>query len=189
MTVQGQKEDVQAFANAVVDVEERDNNMHNIPADIFNKLFPMPENGRKEILNKDGEVVGSAFANPKDDGDEFINGWEWVHENWGTKWGDCDTTFSNHGDSLEFFYQTAWSPANFTKISEMFPRLTFIIRYEEGGMCFVGAEAYRNGERIAEVDGNWPDLPTIETDEDWEAHDLAIEKVMEDCHKKILASV
>ena len=30
MTVKGQEEDVQAFANAVVDVEERDNEVHNL---------------------------------------------------------------------------------------------------------------------------------------------------------------
>ena len=84
MTVTGQKEDVQAFANAVVDVEERDNEVHNIPASIFNKLLPMPENGGKDIVIN-GEIVGSAFADPKTDGEEYINGWEWVVQNWGTK--------------------------------------------------------------------------------------------------------
>ena len=184
MTVQGQKEDVQAFANAVVDVEERDNELHNIPASIFNKLLPMPENGRKEITNHDGEVIGSAFADPKNDGDEYISGWDWVHKNWGTKWGDCDTTFSNHEDSLEFFYQTAWSPANYTEISKMFPNLTFIIRYEEGGMCFLGCDVYQNGS-IAEYEGTYPEMHEGDNDdEDWEAHDLAIEDELTKCYQQ-----
>ena len=84
MTVKGQEEDVQAFANAVVDVEERDNELHNIPASIFDKLLPKPENGSKEITNQEGEVIGFTFADPERDGDEYINGWDWVHENWGT---------------------------------------------------------------------------------------------------------
>ena len=184
MTVQGQKEDVQAFAKAVVDVEERDNNTHNIPASIFDKLLPMPENGRKEMTNAEGEVIGSAFTDPERDGDAYIDGWKWTVQNWGTKWGDCDTTFSNHGDSLEFFYQTAWSPANYTTISKMFPNLTFIIKYEEGGMCFLGAEVYQNGI-YTQYDGEYPDLRMEEDgDYDWDAHDLAIEKAMEDCYRQ-----
>ena len=185
MTVTGQKEDVQAFANAVVDVEERENEVHNIPASIFNKLLPMPENGGKDIVIN-GEIVGSAFADPKTDGEEYINGWEWVVQNWGTKWGDCDTTFSNMGDSLEFFYQTAWSPANYTQISKMFPNLTFIVRYEESGMCFVGCEVYQNGHNT-QYDGEYPDLSEYEADDgdyDYENHDLAVEAVMDDCYQQ-----
>tara|TARA_B100001996_G_scaffold367210_1_gene338632 strand:- start:612 stop:1190 length:579 start_codon:yes stop_codon:yes gene_type:complete len=184
MTVQGQKEDVQAFAKAVVDVEERDNELHNIPASIFDKLLPMPENGSKSMTNAEGEVIGSAFADPERDGEEYIDGWRWTVQNWGTKWGDCDTTFSNHGDSLEFFYQTAWSPATYTEISKMFPNLTFIIRYEEGGMCFLGCDVYQNGS-ISEYEGTYPEMTEGDyDDEDWEAHDLAIEDALTKCYQQ-----
>ena len=195
MTVKGQEEDVQAFANAVVDVEERDNEVHNIPATIFQKLLPMPENGHKKMTTQDGKELGYAFADPKTDGDDFINGWDWCNNNWGTKWGDCDTTFSNMGDSLEFFYQTAWSPANYTKISEMFPNLTFIIRFEEGGMAFLGAEAYRNGERIAQEEGTYPEysfhneMTEQEEDEIWENLAGEVEENLEVCYLKVLEMV
>lgn len=186
MTVTGPKEDLQAFAKAVVDVEERDNEVHDIPASIFDKLLPMPENGSKEMTNAEGEVIGSAFADPERDGDEYIDGWKWTVQNWGTKWGDCDATFSNHGDLLEFFYQTAWSPANYTEISKMFPNLTFIIKYEEGGMCFVGCDVYQNGE-YTHYEGDYPDLGDYEAndgDYDYESHDLAVDQAMEDCYRK-----
>ncbi len=144
----------------------------------------MPENGSKPMTNAEGEVIGSAFADPERDGEEYIDGWRWTVQNWGTKWGDCDTTFSNHGDSLEFFYQTAWSPATYTEISKMFPNLTFVIKYEEGGMCFLGCEVYQNGS-LTPYEGTYPEMHEGDyDDEDWEAHDLAVEDAMEDCYNK-----
>jgi hypothetical protein len=156
MTVYGEVDELKRFAEAIKpedpnDVSEWDNDLgpDHKSATIFRNLVPFPENGHKPMTHN-GESLGTAFADPEKDGSSFIDGYQWCIDNWGCKWGDCSTRFTEHYDGevtyLQFDYETPWGPANFTKISDLFPSLSFVITFEEGGMGFCGSEAYYGGD-------------------------------------------
>ncbi len=92
------------------------------------------------------EFIRNYIPIPEDIGD----GWyDWAIENWGTKWGDCDTRIIYNNDrATAVGFSTAWSPpvAAIETISQMFPTLQFVLSYEEGGMCFLGVIALVDGK-------------------------------------------
>jgi len=183
MTVTGPEADLLKFADSIVDDSGQQDAL------IFEKLLPMPENGIKPIVGEDGEDMGSAFANPENDGDEYIDGWAWTLTNWGTKWGDRDTVFEKTENGLTFKYETAWNPANYTIISRMFPELTFIIEYEEAGMGFLGCDVYQNGNHIRQ-EGEYPVLKEDATGEmDYDDHLVNIEEALEKAHERAVAQL
>jgi hypothetical protein len=68
--------------------------------------------------------------------------WATDDANWGTKWGDYDTTVS-HLDIwfVGINYTTAWgplSPSVWKKVSERFPEAQIVVYYTEPGMAFQG---------------------------------------------------
>jgi hypothetical protein len=75
--------------------------------------------------------------------DDIGDGWyDWAIENWGTKWGDCEMSVLHHNDKeTALGFSTAWGPPipAIITISQLFPTLQFVLAYEEGGMCFLGA--------------------------------------------------
>ncbi len=92
-------------------------------------------------------------------------GYEWCISNWGTKWAESSIEMSgeNFGDTGQIVCQfdSPWAPPlhGYDKISEMFPRLTFIHFWDEPGMCFCGIRVTKNGEEIMmeEIfDSNYP---------------------------------
>ena len=192
MSVFGDVETLNKFAEAITSKEHKsayDGTAYELKDNevfvtIFDNLLPMPKNGSKEIINDKGELVGTAFASTED-GDEYINGWDWVLENWGTKWGDCDNRMAKDYDDtrgrtprLDFTYETAWSPANYSQISEMYPELFFMVSYQEHGMGFMGCELFHAGAKVTEEyldggpNGDYPSFPDHEPDND-EARDMA----------------
>lgn len=174
-TVSGPLTDLTAFLDAVKNKnhDEDEGSWDSPQAEIFASLVPLPENGTKKH-----ETGGSVFT--KEDADAgTIDGYKWALENWGTKWGDCHTTYElfmdddyiEHGTQhIMFNYETAWGPANFIKIAEMYPTLTFVSTYEESGMGFLGSWAWTNGKEVADLemsheDPLYPDPPDL-TDAD-----------------------
>ena len=72
------------------------------------------------------------------------HGYGWCNENWGTKWGACETYPDNIEDILDnakegvlyYNFDTAWSPPVewIEKVSRKFPHLKFQVEWaEEGG--------------------------------------------------------
>jgi hypothetical protein len=53
-------------------------------------------------------------------------------------------------------------------VSKQFPTLDFVLSYEEGGMAFCGGYAFRNGEIIADIEGEYPSMSGVD-DEDYDA--------------------
>tara|TARA_B100000029_G_scaffold455373_1_gene482584 strand:+ start:12300 stop:13010 length:711 start_codon:yes stop_codon:yes gene_type:complete len=194
MTVFGEVETLNKFAEAITS-KERENvyegtayelKDNEISVTIFSNLLPAPENGSKKIINDKGELVGTAFADPERDGNDYINGWDWCIKNWGTKWGDCDNRMTKDYDDtrgrtprLDFTYDTAWGPADYSQISEMYPELFFMVTYQEHGMGFMGCELFHAGEKVTEEyldsdsNGDYPSFPDYEPDDD-EAFDKAL---------------
>jgi hypothetical protein len=80
--------------------------------------------------------------------------YSWTYDNWGTKWGDCDTYVDSAlAGSLAVTFQTAWGPADkaWLAISEMFPTLSFEFYYDEEAGFFEGYHVMRNGEIVLDA--------------------------------------
>jgi len=87
-------------------------------------------------------------------------GWyDWCVDNWGSKWGMCDTTcgglyYENSSNqvyaNVYISYDTAWSPitVGIERVSLLFPNLIFTTFYEEHGMGFAGVHQVADGEVI-----------------------------------------
>tara|TARA_R110002051_G_scaffold158392_1_gene229740 strand:+ start:458 stop:1165 length:708 start_codon:yes stop_codon:yes gene_type:complete len=177
-TVYGSVDDLTKFVEAVKCDERSDevaSDLGSFPeARIFDRLLPFPENGHATTPSG----VGNVFA--KDDETAgTIDGYQWALDNWGTKWGDCNTRYEvapqiagvTGGTHVTFYYDTAWAPANWTQIAKMYPDLTFITKYEESGMGFCGAWAWTKGEDVYDftVDSNnpiYPEHPAFDEDGD-----------------------
>lgn len=84
-------------------------------------------------------------------------GYEWCHKNWGTKWGICHAYLNDYTNNpkmskeeLFYIFETAWSPPNpvVIKMSEMFPKLKFTLKYWETGVGFRGILKVYKGKVI-----------------------------------------
>jgi len=94
----------------------------------FNKVVPMPKNY-----------------------DKNEKWYDWSIKNWGCKWGAYDGSVSiewESEDGIEASFDTPWSPpTEFIKnASKKYPTLTFLLRYYEGGVGFMGTSKAKNGE-------------------------------------------
>jgi len=100
-----------------------------------------------------------------------VSDWyEWCLHNWGTKWGDYDTDLSYYeeGETMaQFYYTTAWDPGiqGLITISKEYPKLVFVVSYEEGGCELVGSVGVANGDLLSDVEGKFPDFPCDEDGE------------------------
>lgn len=110
--------------------------------DVF---IPYPEEFRiKDEKAEKGEISKDGFNS---------GGYEWCTENWGTKWGICNARiFSNRicrdWGKVVYYFECAWSPPIpvIEKMAELFPLLTFELKYFEGGMAFKGIMVCSEGK-------------------------------------------
>ena len=81
------------------------------------------------------------------------NNWrDWCITHWGTKW-DADATLTNELPiSLVYEFESAWAPpvAWLTKVARDFPRLRFVLAYDEPGMAFAGTAMADQGKLIVD---------------------------------------
>lgn len=155
LTVIGKTKDIKLFKKSVKSQESI------IDAD---KIIPYPENFKTlDKISKQWELdhPQNPFKDRPKDGFNS-GGYEWCVENWGTKWGFYETHLSKpetYGDTTELTYhfKTAWSPAFpiITKMGEMFPQLSFILRYFERGAGFNGILEIENGKVTRNEDGKY----------------------------------
>lgn len=111
----------------------------------------------KEV-NEDGERkrLADFMPQPTDADGELIGGVDWQYENWGTKWGDCETEISDENyavpemSSISMHFQTPWGPAAglLKEISRLYPNVSIDNEYEEPGMNFFGIARYKGGEAV-----------------------------------------
>jgi len=172
-TVYGSVDDLTKFVEAVKCDERSDEvatDRGAFPeARIFDRLLPFPENGHATTPNGGCTVFAA-----EDETAGTIDGYQWCLDNWGTKWGDCNTRYEVSPTHVTFYYDTAWAPSNWTQIAAMYPDLTFVTKYEESGMGFCGAWAWTKGEDVYDftVESNNPIYPEHpDFDEDGEIDD------------------
>jgi hypothetical protein len=130
-------------------------------------LIPMPREGSKTITIG-GEEFGSAFAT-KDDGDNYIDGYQWCLNNWGTKWGDCHLE-QDETDSNVFRFDTAWGLADtgLAEVSRRFPNVPIHVLSIEEQPAFRCHMLYENGEGtvLFDEDLHKPDMIDAQPDYD-----------------------
>lgn len=81
-------------------------------------------------------------------------GYEWCSSNWGTKWNSGDARVSVEGvyKALHYEFDTAWNQPTgaINAFAAKFPKLKFVLTYDEPGMCFKGQMTWENGRLVAE---------------------------------------
>ncbi len=69
------------------------------------------------------------------------NWYDWKIQHWGTKW-DVEAELVEEGDDgyLEYQFDSAWSPPVtwLEHVSQEYPTLRFLLKYEEDGCAFMG---------------------------------------------------
>lgn len=145
----------------------------------FVETITVTEDGKERL-----QILKTIVPRPE----ELTNWYEWSITNWGTKWGDYDTTqnfVSVNTDKnamvVSYSYDTAWGPAieGIIKVSEKFPTLWFINSYQESGMAFYGTAMMHNGRKYADDGGQFPDYPEGIDSDDIEALDEAFSNINE----------
>lgn len=111
----------------------------------------------KKFSDADKAAEIARKENPKNWGkikDGYNNGgYEWCIKNWGTKWGMYDfSEVKSTKTSSVVSFSSAWSPPMpvILKMSEMFPSLTFMLRYYECGAGYKGMYECKGGEVLNE---------------------------------------
>jgi hypothetical protein len=118
----------------------------------FNALYPVPfavqvlpyDPGTLDRCIRENEGIRS-FC---DIHDVNISGYDWEHQNWGVKWGDCSTSVQEVSDThMSIYFETAWGPAHefWEKVSADYPTLTIIMDYTEEMNQFAGEAVFTNG--------------------------------------------
>lgn len=85
-------------------------------------------------------------------------GYEWCIEHWGTKWGICNPKLvSKRTRQLKYTFDCAWSPCCpiVHKMSELFPKLKFKLRYFECGITFQGTFICENSEILEDTTSSY----------------------------------
>ena len=112
--------------------------------------------------------------------------YDWQIQNWGVKWGDCETNFDAEPEPYDYeelwfvagFFQTPWGTASegFRQISEKFPNCAFMFSSDEEAGFFDGVEIMHNGTVAYEnfyapceyaEDIDWDDDNQVAEYEEW----------------------
>ncbi len=132
----------------------------------FHALVPVPDDVMAFPYDDGSAIkVGEKLGMKREYG-----GYSWEVNNWGCKWGGCDTNldeedFSDKNySSVQYSFQTAWAPptAWLEKVSELFPSLDFFLSFEEPGMAFQGELAYLDGSVYHEIHEEMEDYDDYE---------------------------
>lgn len=132
----------------------------------FNKIIPYPEEfakadkAYKELSDEEKMKAKDSFNS---------GGYEWCIENWGTKWLPDNPYLRKEKETIEIGFDTAWSPSLpiTAKLTELFPTLTFIHKYEEPGMDFSGYVKYEGGKIVEQECGDYDAYPISDHEEGW----------------------
>jgi hypothetical protein len=122
----------------------------------FNKIIPYPEGYREqdkiaEEWEKEHPQDWGNLDRPKNGYNS--GGYGWCCNNWGTKWNACETVFVKRDRSLAYFFNTAWSPPEpiIRKLSEIYPKLKFTLKYYEQGCGFSGKLVCKGGDVLEDT--------------------------------------
>jgi hypothetical protein len=181
LSVKGSEKEVQRFIDGIKDSK------------ILESYVPCPEELHQTVAGFMGdeekmeELRKQQEANIAKYG--YRNWYEWSYDNWGTKWGDCDTYLDKAGEMADGTwevtgsFQTAWGPADagFLKVSALFPELLFTFDYDEEAGFFAGVHAFQFGAIVFESmyepcsyeeEVDWDDDKSIDKYENWKSENM-----------------
>jgi len=117
-------------------------NYHAYRLKTLNKPFKKQTKEEYYAENKIDEQMKKEIMLCNLDDENYLLGFMgWHSLNWGTKWNACySSVVLVDNTTLLYRFDTAWSPPLpvFSKMSELFPNLTFTMLYGEEGMFFSG---------------------------------------------------
>lgn len=150
----GDGEQIDALLDAVTD--------HTTGAiEICKSLLPVPDAlpEGEIICDSNGEPMFQTLTNER---------YQWTLENWGVKWGDCDTIVERLQWGLaQFRYDTPWSPMTtaIENISMLWPELVFTEQFHEPGMQMLGVNGIENGVTHAAIEAGPNEYPAWDEDD------------------------
>jgi hypothetical protein len=109
----------------------------------FNAFVPYPSCFKLGGEDMDG-------YNAYGERDHIKSGYDWCHDNWGTKWNAqaISLTLKKKKKGVLYSFDTAWAPPERVVIamSRIFKTLTFTLKYWEMGSAFRGIFKVKGGE-------------------------------------------
>jgi hypothetical protein len=171
LTVSGDEKEIKRFHEAIIQGDDRKSYNE---FSILDNLLPTPSDLSATPKGSFGEEKQKQMeemqkANKAKYG--YADWYDWNCANYGSKWSDFDGVFGTITPTeLNMTFMSAWSPIGegIRRVSKQFPTLDFVLSYEEGGMAFCGGYAFRNGEIIADIEGEYPSMSGVD-DEDYDA--------------------
>ena len=163
--ISGKIDEIKEFMNAVKYDDESEFIIDH------NKIIPYPKEYRdldelvriREFIYQELETkrlsysdIKSKYGNILDDG--YNNGgYDWRCKTYGTKWGICDSSLEYvKKRSAKYIFSSAWEPPIplITKMSDLFHRLEFKLRYYESMMGFSGRFVIKNNIILENYENN-----------------------------------
>ena len=197
LTVSGDAKEIKRFHEAITAGERQDHEQFRI----LDNLFPTPQELRETVkgFSANGGQNPENEERRKANMEKFgVPDWyEWNCKNYGSKWSDFDGVFGQVSDNeINMVFVSAWSPIGegIRNVSEQFPTLDFILAYDEGGMAFCGGYAIRNGEIIADLEGEYPSMTVEQSeneeyDEFYEQVSTVVQMIENKCKEALSVSV
>lgn len=203
-TIRGSEEDVQAFRKGVQQIGDELSIIKSYlpcPQPLYDatSMFAfdvIPEHWSKSVTDGtwtqedyDNRVAENAkrLVQQKENLEKYgyKDWWDWEIDNWGVKWGDCDTEIWDPAEQknswvVAGWFQTPWGTATnaWKNISKLFPKCSFEFHSEEEAGFFAGTEAIIDGVVVYEnyyepcnysEEIDWDDDESIEKYNDWKA--------------------
>ena len=150
LTIEGNEKDLKELIKKYTSIAHPRNSMFPEERCIdFNLISPTP----KELLECEAPNPNkeqTAYFKKKYKTEDWYN---WNNKNWGTKWTTIGVNFEKSQNEIDIAFQTAWCPPNpiIKKLSKLFPKLTFTLKYAEGGCCFAGEDTYKNNKKTSSI--------------------------------------
>ena len=197
LTVSGDAKEIKRFHEAITAGEQQDHEQFRI----LDNLFPTPQELRETVkgFSANGGQNPENAEKQKANMEKFgaPDWYDWNCKNYGSKWSDFDGVFGQVSDNeINMVFVSAWSPIGegIRNVSEQFPTLDFILAYDEGGMAFCGGYAIRNGEIIADLEGEYPSMTVEQSeneeyDEFYEQVSTVVQMIENKCKEALSVSV
>lgn len=198
LTVTGDAKEIKRFHEAITAGELQDHEDFRI----LDNLFPTPKELSETPKGHFGEGTEKQLqmeAMQKANLEKFgaPDWYEWNCKNYGSKWSDFDGVIGQVSDNeINLTFMSAWSPIGegIRNVSKQFPTLDFVLSYDEGGMAFCGGYAFRNGEIMADIEGEYPSMTVEQSeneeyDEFYEQVSQVTQEIENQCRKALGVSV
>jgi hypothetical protein len=176
LQVTGDDKEVMRFHDAITKGEMKDYEQFRI----LDNLLPTPkelqdtpkgsfgESDKQKTMEQQNEANIAKFG--------YKDWYDWNCANYGSKWSDYEGVINTYeAGLLDVVFMSAWSPIiqGIVHVSREFPKLNFILTYEEGGMGFMGGSAIKAGVLLNNIEGEYPSMSGDDDD-----YDAQYEKVV-----------